>query len=1157
MIISEQPLFGFIQKVRHYLTLFVGLVLVSACVSDGEFYDLDPTELEKIETKIQVSSFESPTLGDPKIAMSDHEAFIDSYYNGNQRVMASAMHRLADLYMIMESKGYEKELRLYSQRLRLYRQGRLTRAPLPPVPPYRQSVRLYEKILVFNPDRPENDRVLYQLARVYEAQDRSEKRTEMLQRLVVDYPDSFYVPEVQFRLAEVYFEAGMFREAAAAYMATARGMDFSVFERAKKGSRRRAEMALAEAHRREEEERALYKAGWTQMAMDDYDGALKTFQGLLDRKEELLEIRPYKFDPTIVNRGEWDFLQEVLRGLSITLSNWVSPEKVNDYFEEIGHKKYEYLIYEKIGKLHLARKRHYDAVRVFQGFLDRYPMHPNSPMMAMGIVAAYQRLNLVDPANKARKTFLEHYGTKSRWFRDAPYAERQKVKPELKKMVYQLAIFYHSEAQQTKRRKVYEQSIHWYQQFLEKYPTEPEAARVNFLMAEGLYEMGKFEAAAVEYEKTAYDYDLHADSAEAGFAGVLARERLMSRVDKSKNKEKFRAVSIRLGESSSRFTTIFPSDERALKVQLRGAQVFFGVRVFKEARRMAEEVAITYGPMKDPAVEKAQLLIGNSHYEERSFEKAVEVYRRIDLVRVNEKDRKKIRKLWATALYKVAEGLRESGRLEEAEEAFYHVQRELPQSAVAPVALYDAGLLAMGQEDYNGALASFALLTNEYPDNEFSGKVPRLLLQTEQKLLDKSRYADAKILADGLKHKGLNVHSATIYQAQALIANRYFEEKSYNKAVQVYRELNTTEISEGERVEVQRLWASALYKEAEGLRKKGEFEEAERAFRKVHEEVPTSEIAPVALYDAGLIAMKQKNLDRAIRSFRKVSIQYPTVSHAVHATVQLARIHEEQGKLREAAVEYERIPKLTEDRKLSADSTLSAAILYEKLEDWPKTQNAYREYIDTNTGEFEKIVNINFKLIEIKRRLGDDGGARVLLKEFVEHYDSLRNDEPTLGYFLARARIISAGYLHEEYKAIQLVDPLAENLNKKKQFLAEVLELYISATEYQVGDVVTEAAHQIGQVFEEFRTALLESERPTGLTPQQLDQYDFLLEEQAYPFEEKAISAFETNVKRAQQLGLYDDWIKESYANLSRLNPGRYQKPEFEEIVIKELVFLK
>ena len=1142
---------------RYYLSLLISLFLGSACVTDGEFYNVDPTQLEEIENKIRTSSFESPTLGDPKIAMSDHEAFIDSYYGGNRRVMASAIHRLADLYMIMESKGYEKKLKQYSQRLRLYRQGRVTRAPLPPVPPYNQSLRLYEKILGFNPDRPENDRVLYQLARIYEVQDRLDKRTQMLQRLIVDYPDSFYVPEVQFRLAEVYFEAGMFREAAAAYLATARGMDFSVFERAKKGSRRRAEMALAEARRREDEERALYKAGWTQMAMDDYEGALKTFQGLLDRKEKLLEIRPYKFDPTVVNRGEWDFLQEVLRGLAITLSNWVSAEKVNDYFEEVGHKKYEYLVYERIGKLHLVRKRHYDAIRVFQGFLDRYPMHPEAPMMSLGIIAAYQRINLVDPANKARKTFLEHYGTESRWFKNAPYAEREKVKPELKKKVYQLAIFYHSEAQQTKRRKVYKEAIHWYKQFLEKYPNEPETARVNFLMAEGLYETGKFEGAAAEYEKTAYDYDLHADSAEAGFAAVIARERLLSQVNKSKNKEKFRALSRQLGESTSRFTTIFPSDERAPKVQLRGAQVFFGARIFKEARRMAEEVAITYGPMKDPAVEKAQLLIGNSHYEERSFGKAVEVYRRIELSRVDEKDRNKIRRLWATALYKVAEGLRESGKFQEAEEAFYQVQRELPQSEVAPVALYDAGLLAMDQGDYNQALVSFALLTEEYPDNKFSEKVPRLLLQRERKLLDKNRYAEAKILADGLKQAGMGVHGATIYQAQVLIANRYFEEKSYDKAVEIYRELNTTEISEGERNEVQRLWASAIYKEAEGLRKQGRLEEAERVFKKVYEEVPGSEIAPVALYDAGWIAMKQEKFDRAIQSFRKVSIQYPTVSHAVHATVQLARIHEQQGKLREAAVEYERIPELTQDRKLSADSILSAAVLYEKLEDWPRTQNAYRQYIDANTGEFEKIVNINFKLIEIKRQLGDHEGAKILLNEFVEHYDSLRNDEPILGYFLAQARIFSAGYLHEEYRVIQLVDPLEENLNMKKRFLADVLELYISATDYQVGEVVTEAAHQIGQVFEEFRTALLESERPAGLTPQQLDQYDFLLEEQAYPFEEKAISAFETNVKRAQQLGLYDDWIKKSYANLSRLNPGRYQKPELEEIVIKELVFLK
>ena len=39
------------------------------------------------------------------------------------------------------------------------------------------------------------------------------------------------------------------------------------------------------------------------------------------------------------------------------------------------------------------------------------------------------------------------------------------------------------------------------------------------------------------------------------------------------------------------------------------------------------------------------------------------------------------------------------------------------------------------------------------------------------------------------------------------------------------------------------------------------------------------------------------------------------------------------------------------------------------------------------------------------------------------------------------------------------------------------------------------------------------------------EQYDVMLEEQAYPFEEKAIGLHETNAARAPQ-GLYDRWVR-------------------------------
>ena len=59
----------------------------------------------------------------------------------------------------------------------------------------------------------------------------------------------------------------------------------------------------------------------------------------------------------------------------------------------------------------------------------------------------------------------------------------------------------------------------------------------------------------------------------------------------------------------------------------------------------------------------------------------------------------------------------------------------------------------------------------------------------------------------------------------------------------------------------------------------------------------------------------------------------------------------------------------------------------------------------------------------------------------------------------------------------------------------------------------------------------------------ELEQYDILLEEQVYPFEDSAIDIHEQNASRAWD-GLYDKWVKKSFSELRALLPGRYAKDE-------------
>ncbi|HHQ14601.1 MAG TPA: tetratricopeptide repeat protein, partial [Chromatiales bacterium] len=67
---------------------------------------------------------------------------------------------------------------------------------------YQDAIGLYEQLLAANPDYPDRDLILYQLARAHEITGDSEAALAVLDQLVQLYPDSRFVDEAQFRRGE-------------------------------------------------------------------------------------------------------------------------------------------------------------------------------------------------------------------------------------------------------------------------------------------------------------------------------------------------------------------------------------------------------------------------------------------------------------------------------------------------------------------------------------------------------------------------------------------------------------------------------------------------------------------------------------------------------------------------------------------------------------------------------------------------------------------------------------------------------------------------------------------------------------------------------------------------------------------------------------------
>ncbi len=84
----------------------------------------------------------------------------------------------------------------------------------------------------------------------------------------------------------------------------------------------------------------------------------------------------------------------------------------------------------------------------------------------------------------------------------------------------------------------------------------------------------------------------------------------------------------------------------------------------------------------------------------------------------------------------------------------------------------------------------------------------------------------------------------------------------------------------------------------------------------------------------------------------------------------------------------------------------------------------------------------------------------------------------------------------------------------------------------------------MAEIYYDFSQALIESERPSGLEPSELLDYELVLEEEAFPFEERAIEVHEKNLE-LMTAGVYNRFTEKSLEKLAVLMPGRYAK--FEE----------
>jgi len=385
-----------------------------------------------------------------------------------------------------------------------------------------------------------------------------------------------------------------------------------------------------------------------------------------------------------------------------------------------------------------------------------------------------------------------------------------------------------------------------------------------------------------------------------------------------------------------------------------------------------------------------------------------------------------------------------------------------------------------------------------------------------------------------------------------LKASSYFRLNEYAESESIYKQLLTNKkLSLQKRKQYNDKLALSIYKQGEQAKQSKDAPQAINHYSRISLIVPTSKIAATGLYDAIALNMQHSQWTAAITDIKRFQSLYPDnkLQPNVSKKLSVAYLSSNQGI--KAAAEFEKISNMGDNIAIKSAALWQAAELYEEKNKLNAAVRSYEEYARKFKKPYPQYMESMNKIAELYTKKGSAKNTLKWQSSIVKADKSALNNIKTerTKYITSAAYIGLAHNQQARFNKIRLSLPLKTSLRKKKKTMQSAVRYYGKASKYKIYKFSTEATYEIALIYKDFSKALLNSDRPKKLSDDELDQYEILLEDQAFPFEDKSIEFFEINLSRVKD-GLYNEWIKKSHQQLTGLFPVRYnRKPKQDDYI--------
>ena len=545
-------------------------------------------------------------------------------------------------------------------------------------------------------------------------------------------------------------------------------------------------------------------------------------------------------------------------------------------------------------------------------------------------------------------------------------------------------------------------------------------------------------------------------------------------------------------------------DERARKkLKFTEAEIQQG---FRKAGRWYTEFIDTFP--RDKKVEEMWFLLAESQYEAEDYAAAIESYEHIAYEFEGEKNR--------------------------------------TEAGYAALLAYDELLKGASDEEKVALQArkidSAARFGAAFSDDE---RAPVVLARSAEDLLQDKQYEAAQQKATELVNWGKPLSDKLQLSTWLVLAHAEFELQQYAAAEQAYTRVNALLPQQDKRrKEINENLAASIYKQGEELLAAGDTSASVDQFLRIAEVAPGSSIQVNAEFDAATHLLSLKEWKRAITVLKDFRSSYPDNKLTRQIPAKLVLAYQKTEQWNAAADELNYMVDNNIDPENKRDATYLAAELYEKAGDERRAIRQYDRYVNEFPEPFDERIEAMHKITELHTALNQTTEKRRWLSKIIDADASAGSARTDRSKFLAaQASMLFADRARDQFNAVSLNLPLQTSLKKKKKVLKKALQAYTDTADYGVQEFATQANYNIGEIYTRLSQDLMRSQRPKNLSALEQEQYEVLLEEQAYPFEEEAIEIHETNAQRSWS-GVYDDWVKASFRSLRKLMPGRYDKSE-------------